>query len=468
MIGGERRRVVVVGGGISGLSAAWFLHARGHDVRLVEASERVGGVVSTNLRNDFMVERGPNTTLQKPGRPEDALGRLMAETGLSNRVVEAAPAGKRRFILRDGRVLALPGSPLAFVTSPAFGWAAKLRLLKEPFIARAQHEETIAQFVERRLGREFLDYAVDPFISGVYAGDTGALSVRAAVPRIYELEQQYGSLIRGAVALGKAAKSAGMPAGRQISFGGGMSGLVTGIAEKLPRGSIRTGLRVQAIERIENQWHVHLDGDGGKSTETGDALVLALPADETARLITPLSAEAARIVGEIPYVSISSVGLGYAREQVGHSLDGFGFLAPRVEGMRTLGVLFSSSLFAERAPRGHVLLTAFIGGAHDAPAAELPTDMIFDLVEADLARTLKIDGAPTYRRISRYARAIPQYTLGHLDRIGELDQRLDPFTGLHLRGNWRDGISVADCVRAGEELAKRICDLTGAFGRKLL
>jgi protoporphyrinogen/coproporphyrinogen III oxidase len=452
----EGRRVIIVGGGISGLSAAWFLHDRGYDVRVIEASERVGGVISTSLRNDFMVERGPNTTLQKPGRPEDALGRLMDGTGLARRVIEAAPAGQKRFILRDGRVLALPGSPSAFVTSPAFTWPAKLRLLKEPFISRVAHEESIAQFVERRLGREFLDYAVDPFISGVYAGDTRALSVRAAVPRIFELEQQYGSLIRGAVALGKAAKSAGMPAGRQISYDRGMSGLPQGIAEKLPHGSVSTGLRAQSLEHIDGIWNVHLDGDGGETVETGDALILALPADETARLIKPLSAEAAQIVGEIPYVSISSIGLGYARDQVGHSLDGFGFLAPRLEGMRTLGVLFSSTLFDGRAPQGHVLLTAFIGGAHDAPAADLPTDMIFELVEADLAVALNIKGPPAYRRISRYARAIPQYSLGHLDRMDEVDRRLEPFAGLYLRGNWRDGISVADCVRAGEKLANRI------------
>ncbi|MBL6928351.1 MAG: protoporphyrinogen oxidase [Rhodospirillales bacterium] len=452
----ERPCAIIIGGGISGLSSAWFLHVRGYDVRLIEASDRVGGVISTTLRNDFMVERGPNTTLQKPGRPEDAIGRLMDETGLSSRAIEAAPAGQKRFILRDGRVLALPGSPPAFVTSKAFSWGAKLRLLKEPFIGRAQSEESIAGFVERRLGREFLDYAVDPFISGVYAGDTRALSVRAAVPRIFELEQQYGSLIRGALALGKAAKSAGMPAGRQISFERGMSGLPLGIAEKLPPGSVATGLCAQSIERFGSQWRVHLDGDGGKTTQTGDVLVLALPAQETARLISPLSAEAARIIGDIPYVSVSSVGLGYARSQIGHPLDGFGFLAPRVENMRTLGVLFSSTLFDGRAPQDHVLLTAFMGGAHDVQEAELPTATIFQLVEADLASALQIDGSPAYRRISRYARAIPQYTLGHLDRIAEADRRMEPFAGLHLRGNWRDGISVADCVRAGETLAQRI------------
>ncbi|MBL6945843.1 MAG: protoporphyrinogen oxidase [Rhodospirillales bacterium] len=451
------RRALIIGGGISGLSAAWFLHARGYDIRLIEAAERVGGVISTSQRNDFMVERGPNTTLQKPGRPEDALGRLLEGAGLASRVIEAAPTGKKRFILRNGRVLALPGSPPAFVTSPAFSWPAKLRLLKEPFIGRATQEESIAQFVERRLGREFLDYAVDPFISGVYAGDTRALSVRAAVPRIFELEQQYGSLIRGALALGKAAKSAGMPAGRQISFDRGMSGLPQGIAEKLPPGTIATGLRAQSIEHSGGTWRVLLAGDGGNAEETGDVLILALPADETARLIAPLSAEAARIIGDIPYVSISSVGLGYAREQIGHSLDGFGFLAPRVEGMRTLGALFSSTLFDGRAPQDHVLMTAFIGGAHDAKECDLPTDTIFELVEADLAAALKIDGKPVFRHISRYGRAIPQYTLGHLDRISDADRQLQPFAGIYLRGNWRDGISVADCVRAGEDLADRVC-----------
>lgn len=458
MADGGTQRVLVIGGGISGLAAAWFLHRRGLDVRLVEAAPRVGGTIASERRDGFLVESGPNTTLQKPGRPEDALGRLIDQAALAPRLREAAPAGKRRYILREGRLMALPGSPPAFLVTPAFSIAAKLRLLAEPFIRRSETEETIARFVERRLGREFLDYAVDPFISGVYAGNPQELSTEAAVPRIHELEQQYGSLIRGAIALGKAAKNAGMPSGRQISFEGGMATLPQALAEALPEGTVRVGRRAVALERSDDGWNVSLEGDGvtGRETEKAATVVLALAAPETANLVEPLAAEAARLLRAIPYAAVLSVALGYPRAAVAHALDGFGFLAPRVEAMRTLGALFSSTLFADRAPADHVLLTAFIGGTQDPQALDMPDDEILTTIDADLSLALGIRSSPVFHQLTRWRQAIPQYTVGHLDRVDAVDEILAPFPGLHLHGNWRGGISVADCVRNGEALADRI------------
>lgn len=448
--------VVIVGAGISGLATAWFLHAAGISVHVVEAADQVGGVISTAKSEGFLVERGPNTTLQKPGREEDALGRLLEGTGLAGVALAANPAGKNRFILRDGKVLALPASPPAFAATRAFSWGAKARLLAEPFIRRAEREETVAQFVERRLGREFLDYAVDPFVSGVYAGDTARLSVRAAVPRIHDLEVRYGSLIRGAIALGRATKNAGMPAGRQVSFSEGMAALPLGIAEKLLPGSIRTSTRLVALRPDGQAWHIETQGPDGQTSRTAKQVVLALPTNAAADLIRPFVPKTARSVEAIPYVSIVSAGLGYRREQVSHTLNGFGFLVPRVEGVRTLGALFSSSLFDGRAPEGHVLLTAFIGGAHDPEAARLGNDDITARLHADLAPALGVKGEPGFCHLTRWDKAIPQYTIGHLDRVAEIDQSLKDYPGLFLRGSWRDGISVADCVRNGELLAQHI------------
>lgn len=458
MANSEGRRVLVVGGGISGLAAAWFLHQRQVDVRLVEAAPRVGGTITGEERDGFLAELGPNTTLQKPGRPEDALGRLIEQAGLAPLLREAAPAGRKRYIVRNGRLMALPGSPPAFVVTPAFSIAAKLRLLAEPFIRRSETEETIAQFVRRRLGREFLNYAIDPFVSGVYAGDPEHLSVEAAVPRIHELEQTYGSLIRGAIALGKANRNAGMPAGRQISFEGGMATLPRTLAAALPEGAVRTGRRAVALERNADAWQVRLesDGTGQMESERADIVVLALPAPQTAALIEPLAAEAARLLRAIPYAPILSIALGYPRAAVAHALDGFGFLAPRIEDLRTLGALFSSTLFADRAPADHVLLTAFIGGTRDPEAIDLPDDEAFLTADLDLSLVLGIRSRPTFRHLTRWHQAIPQYALGHLDRIEAVDELLAPLPGLHLHGNWRGGISVADCVRNGEALAERI------------
>jgi oxygen-dependent protoporphyrinogen oxidase len=450
--------VVIVGGGISGLTTAWFLHKKGRAVRVLEAGARPGGVIESEESDGFLVERGPNSTLQKPGRADDALGRLVAGTGLEDRLVEAGAAGRKRYVLRAGRLQALPASPPAFLATKLFSWRAKLRLLGEPFIGRAAEEETIARFVERRLGREFLDYAVEPFISGVYAGDPTKLSVRAAVPRIYELERTYGSLIRGAIALGKAAKSAGMPAGRMISFDRGMAALPQAVADALPEGACRLGCRVVALRRTAEGWELHWEGEAGNGVERAHSLVLALPAPAAARLLSPLSPQAAEILETIPYAPIVGLGLGFERDQVRHPLDGFGFLAPRREGMRVLGGLFSSSLFAERAPAGKVLATAFIGGTTDPGAVALGDKELLDLVTADLARALGIRGAPGFVRISRYEGAIPQYTLGHLERLAALDKAVETLPGLFLQASWRGGVSVADCIRNGEALAGRIAE----------
>jgi oxygen-dependent protoporphyrinogen oxidase len=454
--------VVIVGGGITGLSAAWFLHQRGVPVRLLEAAPRLGGVIDSAEAEGFLVERGPNSTLQKPGTADDALGRLVAGAGLEARMVEAGAAGRKRYVLRGGRLQALPGGPPGFVTTGLFSWRAKARLLREPFIGCAAEEETIAQFVERRLGREFLDYAVEPFISGVYAGDPAALSVRAAVPRIYELERAHGSLIRGAIALGKAAKGAGTPAGRMVSFDRGMAVLPEGVGAALPEGACRTGCRAVGLRPDGEGWEVAWEGPGESAAESGveraGTVILALPAGAAADLLAPHSEVAARVLRSIGYAPVASLALGYERDQVGHPLDGFGFLAPRREGLRVLGGLFSSTLFAGRAPDGRVLVTAFIGGTTDPAVAALGDDELAGRVSDDLARVLDISGAPGFLRITRYAAAIPQYTLGHLERLAELDRELAPLSGLHLQASWRGGVSVADCARNGEALAQQIAD----------
>ncbi|MBF0310644.1 MAG: protoporphyrinogen oxidase [Magnetococcales bacterium] len=452
------KKVIIIGGGISGLSTAWFLHRAGIPVCLFERETEAGGSIRTRERNGYRVEEGPNSTLQKPKRPEDALGRLLAGLGVEDRLQEAATAGAIRYVVRDGRLQPLPASPPAFLTTSLFSWRAKLRLLAEPFIGRAADEESIASFVRRRLGQEFLDYAIEPFISGVYAGDPRQLSVRAAVPRIHALEAEYGSLLKGALALGQVNKGAGMPKGRLVSFDGGMQFLSRAISRALPPGSVRTGLRITRLSRHERgePWRCYWEGRVERGIERGDQLVLSVPAREAAFLLRELAPQAAAVLEGIPYAPIASVALGYARAQVAHSLNGFGFLIPRKEGVRSLGGLFSSSLFPGRAPEGHCLLTAFIGGAMDTA---FPTETTPDLaarVVDDMAHLLGIQGAPHLLAPTRYERAIPQYTLGHLQRIAAIDRHLEALPGLWTRANWRDGIAVAECVRQAELTAERI------------
>ena len=449
----SQNNIVIVGAGISGLAAAWFLHRKGFTVRVLEARDRVGGVIDTESVDGYLIERGPNSTMQKPGGPDDALGRIVAQIGLTDRLLEAAPAARKRFVMRGRRLMALPGSPAGGIATKLFSWPAKLRLLAEPFIGRARNEETIAEFVTRRLGREFLDYAIAPFISGVYAGDPAALSVRAAVAKIYALERDHGSLIRGAIAMRKLGKGAGMPAGRLVSFDRGMAVLPAAIAEALPAGTVETGCRVDALIRDGDVWKVRYGGPDGSKEVAARHVLLAVPAGATADLVGPLAPQAAALLRSIPYAPIVSAGLGYGREQVGHPLDGFGFLVPRVEGVRTLGGLFSSTLFPGRAPDGRVLLTAFIGGTLDPEAVDLDDEALAGLVGADLAAALGIEGDPSPVRLSRYQAAIPQYTMGHLDRVAGIDEQLASLPGLHLRASWRDGVAVSDCIRNAEKLA---------------
>jgi oxygen-dependent protoporphyrinogen oxidase len=448
--------VLIVGGGISGLSAAWFLHRKGKAVCVLEAAERVGGVISTGRDGGFLLERGPNSTLQRAGAEGGALARLVEQTGLSSRLIHASRVSDRRYIIRNGQLVDLPGGPVAFVRSPLLSWAAKLRLMGEPFIRRGEGEETIARFVERRLGREMLDYVIDPFVSGVYAGDVEKLSVGAAVPRVRALEQKYGSLVRGAIAMRRLGKGAAGPAGGLISFDDGMAVLPETIAARLPGGSCRIGCQAVALERAGTGWTVHWRDRQTSGSEQADRLVLSVPAAAAAELLEPLSPAAPDLLRRLPYAPVVTVGQAYARDQVRHRLDGFGFLRPRKEGLTILGALFSSSLFPGRAPEGKVLITSFVGGAAQPEALEMMDEELIARVHGDLDKVLGIDGEPEVVGITRYARAIPQYNLGHTDLIARLDDERSKLPGLHFRASWRDGVSVADCVTAGERLAEDI------------
>lgn len=446
--------IVIIGAGISGLSAAWFLNRKGREVRVLESRDRVGGVIESREIDGYLLERGPNSTLRRPDTPDDALGRLVEQVGLRQHLMTASPESQKRYVMRGGRLLPLPASPPAMITSSLFSWPAKLRLLGEPFIGKSASEETIAQFVSRRLGREFLDYAVDPFVSGVYAGDPGELSAWAAVPKVHALERDYGSLIRGAIARGS--RSAG-PAGQLVSFDRGMSVLPRTIAARLPEGSIETDCRVESISHDPEGWRIRVAKPTGAEEFCARHLVLSVPASEAARLIDPLSPEVAGLLATIPYAPIVSAALGYTREQVRHPLDGFGFLIPRREGIRTLGGLFSSTLFPGRAPSGKALITAFMGGTRDPEAVTLDDDALVRRIGEDMATALRADPPPAMVHLSRHQSAIPQYTMGHLKRVARIKDLLAAFPGLHLRASWSEGISVADCVRNGEELADRLC-----------
>ena len=440
--------VAVLGGGISGLAAAIYLVRGGASVILLEPADRPGGALRTLRDGDWTFELGPNTVLEKPPVRE-----LLEAAGLTGERVAAAPAGKRRYIWKGDRLEAMPGGPLGLVRTPLFPAAAKLALLREPFVGRGpatrpgagDGDESIADFVRRRLGPAWLRYAVGPFVSGVYAGDPERLSVRWAVARIAALERDHGSLIRGALAKRKGPA----PGGAMIGYTGGFEALGRRLAEQLP--DVRLGSPATALERRGDRWRVSTPAGAVEAAQ----VVVALPADTTAELLAAPSGGRSGMLAEIPYAPVAVACLGYRREQVAHPLDGFGFLAPRGEGLRVLGGLFSSSLFPGRAPAGHVALTVFAGGAMDRELVALPEEEVWRAVEGDLDRALGLRGEPVFRHLRRWPRAIPQYEIGH-GRFVALARELErELPGVHLAGNWHGGVSVPDSIARGAEIAQR-------------
>jgi oxygen-dependent protoporphyrinogen oxidase len=449
--------VLIIGGGISGLAAAWALQGGGRQVQVIEAADRPGGTIGSERVEGCLIERGPNSTLET----SPLVGQLIAETGTAGGRIYANPAARKRFVLRGGRLIPVPLSPPAFLATPLFSWGAKLGLLREPFVPRApaDAEETVAQFVRRRLGAEFLDYAINPFVAGVYAGDPERLSVGAAFPRLAELEQKYGSLIRGQI-LGARERRRNPEKSKQaapmLSFREGMQTLTDGIAAKLKRLALAT--RATGLAREDSAWVVSTEGPGGRCAYRAPVLVLAVPAEPAARLVRPFSPAAAGALEAIPYPPVAAVVSAYDRGAIAHPLDGFGFLVPEKEGRRILGTIFSSTLFENRAPEGTALLTTFVGGMRQPELAQQGEDRIADMVHGELAALIGARARPRWTQVARWMRAIPQYTLGHRERMAALEAAERELAGLHFCANYRGGISVADCIKSAHALAARLLE----------
>ncbi len=442
-------RIAVLGGGLTGLTAAWELRRAGFAPVVFERASRAGGAIGAWRDDGWLHELGPNSLLETP-----EVATFVADLGLAERKRYAAPEARRRYICRDGKLVAMPTSPLAFATTRLFSLRAKLGLLLEPWRPRRadDEDESVADFVVRRLGREFLDYAVNPFVGGVYAGDPRRLAVRHAFPKLDALERKYGSLLRGALAL---RNTSGGPANRMFSFPDGLAETIRALMAQLA-GSVRLDTRIDRIRRLADGWELELESAGTHRTEKFAAVISAVPADALARLpfANVPGAERLNQLQAIEQPPVASVFVGYRRADVKHPLDGFGFLVPEVEQHLVLGALFSSTLFAGRAPEGNVALTAFVGGARCPSRFEHSDDEILGFVQADLSRLAGVRAAPVVTHVQRWPRAIPQYTLGYQrfkDAIAAFEANAP---GCFIGGNARDGISLANCIGSGRRLAR--------------
>ncbi|WP_110661465.1 protoporphyrinogen oxidase [Salinicola socius] len=448
---------LIIGGGATGLAAAWALAKRGRSVTVLESNDQVGGNLHTERDGEWQIEHGPNTVIMKP-----PLHALLDELGLLGEAQPANAIANKRYVVLNGRPVALPMTPLEALTSPLIGWRGWARLAREPFLPRRNaREETLAAFVERRLGPRILARMVDPFVSGVYAGDPAQLSVQAAMPRLAAIEQEHRSLIIGGVKRLRQARRdpAGVPAewrGKLVSFPRGLQHLADRLAERIvaqPTAAIHTDCSIRSLRREGEQWVV-VDDQGGEWR--AESLVLAVPAPVAAQLLRPLDESLADPLAAIAYPPVNAIALGFREQDVAHSLDGFGMLIPRGERRRTLGALFSSTLFPNRAPAGHKLLSVFIGGRQSPEAAAGDDATQVARVLDDLRDLLGIRGEPVWQKVTRWPQAIPQYELGHLARLETLDLALETYPGLHLAGNWRGGIAVGDCLENGRLLGERL------------
>jgi oxygen-dependent protoporphyrinogen oxidase len=472
----QTTRVVVIGGGISGLAAAHRLveqNARSKtkmEVVLLEGSERVGGVIRTLRRDGFLLEGGPDSFIsEKPEAVE-----LAKRIGLEPRLIETKEAHRRSFIVRGGKLLGVPeGFQLLaptrfwpFVTTSIFSWTGKARMALDLILPRraaanGSDDESLAQFVRRRFGREALERMAQPMVGGIYTADPERLSLRATMPRFLEMEREHRSLIR---AMWKRRRkqsaietrsTSGARYSLFLSFDEGMNVLVDAIVARLSNVNIRLNAKVEslAFDSVSRRWKI---GVGAGERISADAVCLALPAYTSANLLREVDAELAAELDAILYASTATINLAYRRTDIPHALDGFGFVVPLIEHRATLACTFSSVKFAGRAPEGHALIRAFVGGALQPEMYALDEDAMIAAVSRDLLKLLGIEKPPLFSHVEKWPRSMAQYHLGHVERVERIRKRLGSLPGLKLAGNAYNGAGIPDCIRSGESAADEI------------
>lgn len=451
------KTVAIIGGGITGLTAAFRLAQKRIPVTIYEAGGRVGGVIQTMRQNGYLAEYGPNSILETSPKVTE----LVRDLGLEKRKLYSDPRAESRYIVRYGRPILMSDSKIGFFKTPLFSARAKARLVAEPFIRRAPAdcEETLEQFVLRRLGREFLDYAINPFVAGVYAGNPARLSVKEAFPKLHALEQKYGSLIVGQFLGARDRKKSGEVSkqnAKKFSFDEGLQVLTDTLREKLAE-QIELQAPVTAIERTANGWTVKCRSQGRDEEREHEAVLFAAPAHKLA----DIKIETGMIfdwgsLEKIEYPPVTSIVFGFRRKDVAHPCQGFGALIPEVEKFNSLGVIFSSALFPNRAPKGHLTVTCYVGGSRNPQLALADKSTLRPLVLEDLKKLLGVKGEPTFEHYFVYRKAIPQYVVGYgkkKELMNEIESRAP---GFFMAGHYRDGIALSDSIVSGDKAADKI------------
>lgn len=448
-------RIAVLGAGITGLTIAHRLKSGGLDATLFEASSRPGGMIESVEDEGFIAECGPHTFLNT----SDALAELIVELGLKDQICEANPLARKRFTVKNGEVVALPMSPRDFWKTPIYSGKAKARLLRELFVSARDDrvDESIASFVTRRFGREFLDYGVDLLVQGIWAGDPENLSIRHAFSKLHRLESQYGSVIRGAVSKVRSRSNAppepaetdALP--HMFGFRDGNESLPRALASRLDGALMLNHEVTGATPGQLGGWRLDLKGPAGLRSETFDYTVAALPPDRLFPILEDRTWSAFDAIDRPP---VGVVTLAYERSSVGHPLDGFGMLIAAREPFEIMGAMFTSTLFENRCPRDHVTIAVFMGGARRREQiTEWTTTRRLEVAQADLRRLLDIDGEAVWHHESLWSLGIPQYEVGYGQILRAFDQVERALPNLTIAGNARNGVAVPALVSAATEIA---------------
>jgi oxygen-dependent protoporphyrinogen oxidase len=450
----------VIGGGISGLACAYRLQQAGISVRVLEASARPGGLIATKEKNGFQFELGPQSFLST-----EPLLRLIESLGLQEQLLRADQRAPR-YILFRGKLIPAPFAPPSLLTSPLLGAGTKWRILTEMFhhTHPPADDESIAAFIRRKFGKQLLDVLVAPFVSGVYAGDPEKLSLRAAFPKLHEFEATYGSVLKGAM---KSRPPKGTSRAGLCSFRLGMETLPRALAARLDD-MLLTESSVATMRRGRpngKPWfEIEFTRRNHRETIAANAVIVATPTNAAGEILQGLSDRFPEAFSHIEYAPVAVVSAGYRRDQIRQSTDGFGFLVPRSEKLRVLGTVWNSSLFPGRAPDAMVCFTSFAGGATDADLCALPDNEIMETICGEVASVLGISGAPMIARVQRYARALPQYNLGHSATLATLDEIASAIPGLFLAGNYFSGPSIGSCVEQANQTAEAVRAYLASIG----
>lgn len=443
---------LVVGGGISGLVCAYALRKAGVAAQLLEASPRPGGVIHSERREGYLLELGPQSF---SGTPQ--LRALCAELGIETDLVQAPPRAPR-YVLVDGALRPVPLNPPALLMSSLLSAATKRSMARDLFghSQPPEQDESVASFVRRKFSAELLDKLAGPFISGIYAGDPERLSLRSAFPQLHEAEKSAGSVIRGMKRAGKTDKQRReQPA--LFSFREGNETLIRALGAGLGA-ALRLSTEVVEVQRdpAAGTFELKIHSSSQEETITTDHLLLATPTDVAGRLLLNINPAFAPLLSAVEYAPVAIISLGYQQSDVGNPLAGFGFLVPRSAGLRVLGTVWNSSLFPGRAPDGHVLLTSFVGGANDPQAVSLSPANLVSLVHDEIVPLLAIRQAPAFSNVTIHPWALPQYNLGHSERLAALEELRRKSPKLWLAGNYLRGPSIGACVEQSLAVAEQV------------